>query len=324
MSAREIWLGEKHDDDEPSVGGYEDVTALEPDEAEPDEDETEEPDELDDDEPDELDDDEPEEPDEPDEFEQSEPGLRLAGHAPGDLDLPDDVDLLEGEARSTRRGVGIVAARFNGDVTNRLLESALAELDRVGVGRETITVMAVPGAFELPLGAMALAKTRRYSCIVALGCVIRGETAHFDYVAGEAASGLQLASLETGVPVAFGVLTVDNLQQALARADKGAEAVRTALEMADVFSQLRATATANYPSRAEGPQANTWADRAGNVPFPPGLAVQPGRPTATIPPQCPRSAQFAARSRASVSTGATRWSPPSGGSIRTSSGSASS
>jgi 6,7-dimethyl-8-ribityllumazine synthase len=91
---------------------------------------------------------------------------------------------------------------------------------------------------------MALAKTRRYSCIIALGCIIRGETAHFDFVAGEAASGIQLASLETGVPVAFGVLTVDNLQQALARADKGAEAVRTALEMADVFSQLRATAAA--------------------------------------------------------------------------------
>jgi 6,7-dimethyl-8-ribityllumazine synthase len=102
--------------------------------------------------------------------------------------------------------------------------------------------MAVPGAFELPLGAMALAKTRRYSCIVALGCVIRGETAHFDYIAGEAASGLQLAALETGVPVAFGVLTVDTAAQAEARADKGADAVRTALEMADLFSQLRATA----------------------------------------------------------------------------------
>ena len=102
--------------------------------------------------------------------------------------------------------------------------------------------MPVPGAFELPLGAMALAKTRRFSCIVALGCVIRGETAHFDYVAGEAASGLQLAALETGVPVAFGVLTVDNLEQAGARIDKGAEAVRTALEMADVFAQLRASA----------------------------------------------------------------------------------
>ena len=97
---------------------------------------------------------------------------------------------LEGEPRRRRRrGVGIVAARFNGEVTNRLLESALAELDAVGVGRETMTVMTVPGAFELPLGAMALAKTRRYSCIVALGCVIRGETPHFDYISGEAAAG---------------------------------------------------------------------------------------------------------------------------------------
>ncbi len=236
MSARETWPGEKSDgDDEEAVGGYEDVTGDESDPDEPDE--PGEDDDLDD--PDELGDDE-----EPDELDDDESELRLAGHAPGDLKIPDDVDVLEGEPRGTRRGVGIVAAKFNGDVTNRLLESALAELDKVGVGRETVTVMTVPGAFELPLGAMALAKTRRYSCIVALGCVIRGETAHFDYISGEAASGLQLAALETGVPVSFGVLTVDTLQQALARAGKGAEAVRTALEMADVFSQLRATAQA--------------------------------------------------------------------------------
>jgi 6,7-dimethyl-8-ribityllumazine synthase len=168
----------------------------------------------------------------------------LAGHAPGELALPDGVDLLEGMPHVPGRGVGIVVSRFNGDVTNRLLESALAELDRIGVPRERVTVVPVPGAFELPLGAMALAKSRRYSCVVALGCVIRGETAHFDYVAGEAASGLQLAGLETGVPVAFGVLTVDTLEQAMARADKGGEAVRSALEMADVSSQLRAQARA--------------------------------------------------------------------------------
>ena len=150
--------------------------------------------------------------------------------------------MLEGAPLGGRRGVGIVAARFNGDVTNRLLESALAELERAGVPNELVTVMAVPGAFELPLGAMALAKTRRYSAIVALGCVIRGETAHFDYVAGETASGLQLAALETGVPVSFGVLTVDTLEQAMARVDKGAEAVRTALEMADLFGHLRSQA----------------------------------------------------------------------------------
>ena len=102
--------------------------------------------------------------------EDPEPLLRLAGHAPGELDLPDDVELLEGEARSSRRGVGIVAARFNGDVTNKLLESALTELDRLGVARDSVTVMAVPGAFELPLGAMALAKTRRYAAIGRASC----------------------------------------------------------------------------------------------------------------------------------------------------------
>jgi 6,7-dimethyl-8-ribityllumazine synthase len=176
------------------------------------------------------------------ELEEELPQLRLAGHAPGELEIPDGVNVLEGSPAGGRRGVAIVASRFNGDITNKLLVSALTELARAGVAKEAITVMPVPGAFELPLGAMALAKTRRYSCVVALGCVIRGETSHFDYVAGEAASGLQLAALETGVPVAFGVLTVDTLQQANARADKGAEAVRTALEMADVFAQLRATA----------------------------------------------------------------------------------
>jgi 6,7-dimethyl-8-ribityllumazine synthase len=163
-------------------------------------------------------------------------------HAVGALNVPDDVNLIEGLADGARRGVAIVAARFNGEITNKLLASALDELDATGVRREAITVMPVPGAFELPLAAMALAKTRRYACVVALGCVVRGETPHFEYIASEAASGLQLAALETGVPVAFGVLTVENLDQAEARVEKGAEAVRTALEMADAFSQLRASA----------------------------------------------------------------------------------
>jgi len=180
-----------------------------------------------------------------DDEEAEEPDVAPAQHVPGELDIPDGVDLLEGAPNGTRKRIAIVLSRFNGDVTNRLLESALAELERVGIAREHVTVMPVPGAFELPLGAMALAKTRRYVAVVALGCVIRGETAHFEYVAGEAASGLQLAALETGVPVAFGVLTTENLEQAMARSGKGAEAVRTALEMADLFNQLRATAKAN-------------------------------------------------------------------------------
>jgi 6,7-dimethyl-8-ribityllumazine synthase len=165
-------------------------------------------------------------------------------HAPGALEIPDDVNAIEGTPRGGRRPVGIVVSRFNGELTGRLLTSALEELDRADVPRELVTVMTVPGAFELPLAAMALAKTRRHACIVALGCVIRGETPHFDLIAAEAASGLQLAALETGVPVSFGVLTVENQQQAEARIDKAAEAVRSALEMVDAFAQLRATAAA--------------------------------------------------------------------------------
>ncbi len=164
-------------------------------------------------------------------------------HAAGDLRVPDGYAVLEGEAGGGRRAVGIVVSRFNGEVTTQLLERALAELEEAGVAREAITVLVVPGAFELPLAATALAKTRRFACIVALGCVIRGETPHFEFVAGEAASGLQLAALETGVPVSFGVLTLESRDQADARIDKGAEAVRTALEMADAFAQLRAAAS---------------------------------------------------------------------------------
>ncbi len=187
---------------------------------------------------------EPVEPTEPAQAEAQElPRLRPPEeHAPGGLSIPDDVKVLEGAPSGGRRGVAIIVSRFNGEITTRLLEEALAELERAGVQREAVTVTPVPGAFELPLGAMALAKTRRYTCVIALGCVIRGETAHFEFVAGEAASGLQLAALETGVPVAFGVLTVDTREQAEARIDRAADAVRSALEMADLFGQLRAAA----------------------------------------------------------------------------------
>jgi 6,7-dimethyl-8-ribityllumazine synthase len=167
-----------------------------------------------------------------------------AEHAAGDIEIPDDVDVLEGEAGPTRRLVAVVVSKFNGEITTKLLESALAEFDEVGVPRSQLTIVPVPGAFELPIAAMALAKTRRYLCVIALGCVIRGETPHFDYVASEAASGLQLAGLETGIPVSFGVLTCETKEQAEARVGKGADAVRTALEMADLFSQLRNNAAA--------------------------------------------------------------------------------
>ena len=170
------------------------------------------------------------------------PRLRTSEHAEGGLELPEGVQVLEGSPDGGRRAVAVVVAKFNGEITSQLLTAALEELERAGVAREAITIVPVPGAFELPLAALALAKTRRYACIVALGCVIRGETAHFEFVAGEAASGLQLAAIETGVPVSFGVLTTETVEQAEARIDKGAEAVRSGLEMADLFSQLRASA----------------------------------------------------------------------------------
>ena len=160
-------------------------------------------------------------------------------HAEGDLRIPDGTSVLEGSPNGNRRTVAIVVSKFNGEITSRLLDSAMTTLDEAGVSRDAVLVMPVPGAFELPIAAMALAKTRRYSCVIALGCVIRGETPHFDFVAGEAASGLQLAGIETGVPVSFGLLTCDTAEQAEERVERGGWAARTALEMADAFAQLR-------------------------------------------------------------------------------------
>jgi 6,7-dimethyl-8-ribityllumazine synthase len=168
----------------------------------------------------------------------------VVGHRPGEIDVPGGIAVIEGAPFGSGRSVGIVVGRFNSEISNGLLESALEALAAAGVQQDRITVMPVPGAFELPIGAMALAKTRRYSCVIGLGCVIRGETSHFDFVATEAASGLQLAGLETGVPVAFGVLTVDTVEQAQARLGKGGEAARAALEMADIFAQVRSSVRA--------------------------------------------------------------------------------
>lgn len=179
---------------------------------------------------------------EPEAEPEPEPEPTSLEHTGGVFSVPEGYTALEGEPFGRRRAVAVVVARFNREITKALLESALDALTAAGVAKDAITVMPVPGAFELPLAAMALAKTRRYACVVALGCVIRGDTPHFDFVAGEAASGLQLAAIETGVPVAFGLLTCETREQAEARVDRGAEAARSALEMADVFAQLRAVA----------------------------------------------------------------------------------
>lgn len=151
--------------------------------------------------------------------------------------------VLEGESAARGRKVAIVAARFNDFIVASLLKGATAAwLERGGPG-EDLVIARVPGAFELPVAARRLALSGRYDAVVALGCVIRGDTPHFEYVAGECARGLQLASLETGVPIILGVLTVETVEQALERAatnagNKGGEAMAAALEMASLMARL--------------------------------------------------------------------------------------
>jgi 6,7-dimethyl-8-ribityllumazine synthase len=139
--------------------------------------------------------------------------------------------------------VAVVAARFNADIVDRLVQGAAAAWARQGGDPAALMLVRAPGAFELPLLARKLAATGQYAAIVTLGCVIRGDTAHFDFVAGEAARGIADAAAATGVPVIFGVLTTENVEQALERAsidrmDKGGEAMDAALEMVAVLRQL--------------------------------------------------------------------------------------
>ena len=150
---------------------------------------------------------------------------------------------IEGEAGARGQRVAIVAARFNDFIVASLVKGATEAWTARGGAADELAVVRVPGAFELPLAAKTLAASGRYDAVVALGCVIRGDTPHFEYVAGECARGLQQASLETGVPVAFGVLTVETVDQALERAatnagNKGGEAMETALEMASLLTRL--------------------------------------------------------------------------------------
>ena len=144
--------------------------------------------------------------------------------------------------RPTRR-VAILVSRYNEVITSRLLEGALACCEEAGMRREDVDVIWVPGAFELPVAAAAAAETGRYGCLVALGAVIRGETPHFEYVAGEATRGLGEVAVQHTLPVGFGLLTVDDLQQAADRAggsagNKGHEAAAAALGAADAIAQL--------------------------------------------------------------------------------------
>ncbi|MSP90240.1 MAG: 6,7-dimethyl-8-ribityllumazine synthase [Myxococcales bacterium] len=150
---------------------------------------------------------------------------------------------FDGQLTLAGARIAIVVGRFNAFISERLLEGALDALRRSGVSEAAIDVARVPGAFEIPLAAQAMARSGRYDAVICLGCVIRGATPHFDYVAGECARGIQHVGLTTSVPVLFGVLTTETLEQAIERAgakagNKGADCALAALEMIDVLRRI--------------------------------------------------------------------------------------
>lgn len=154
------------------------------------------------------------------------------------------MNVIEGNVRATGKRFGIVVSRFNSFVVESLLEGALDTLERFGeVSDEDITLVRVPGAYELPIAAKKLAASGKFDAIIALGAVIRGGTPHFDFVAGECNKGLAQVSLDYSLPVSFGVITTDSIEQAIERSgtkagNKGAEAAMGALEMVNVMSEL--------------------------------------------------------------------------------------
>ncbi|MBV9505770.1 MAG: 6,7-dimethyl-8-ribityllumazine synthase [Acidobacteriia bacterium] len=151
---------------------------------------------------------------------------------------------IEGRLAAEGLRFAIVVSRFNSFITDRLLAGALDALTRAGTDPETIHVIKVPGSWEIPVVAAEAAKHQRYDAIICLSAIIRGETPHFDYVAGEAAKGIAQAAVATGVPIAFGVLTTNTLEQAIDRAgakggNKGFDAAMTAIEMVNLLRRLR-------------------------------------------------------------------------------------
>ncbi|MEP4891025.1 MAG: 6,7-dimethyl-8-ribityllumazine synthase [Aliiglaciecola sp.] len=154
------------------------------------------------------------------------------------------MNIIEGNVRATGKKFALVVSRFNSFVVESLVDGALDTLDRVGeVSDQDITLVRVPGAYELPIVAKKLAEQKKYDAIIALGAVIRGGTPHFDFVAGECNKGLAQVSLEYGIPVSFGVITTDSIEQAIERSgtkagNKGADAAMGALEMVNVIAQI--------------------------------------------------------------------------------------
>ena len=166
---------------------------------------------------------------------------------------------IEGNLSAEGRSFGIVASRFNDFVVKALLEGAIEAIRRHGGDAEATDVVWVPGSYEIPLVARELALSGRYDAVICLGAVIRGATAHFDYVAGGAAGGISNVALESGVPVIFGVITTESIEQAIERAgtkmgNKGFEAAVSAMEMADLMAKLRERASqSDKPATLENP-----------------------------------------------------------------------
>jgi 6,7-dimethyl-8-ribityllumazine synthase len=157
--------------------------------------------------------------------------------------MDDRIKTIEGDFNARGLRFGIVASRFNDFIVDRLIDAAVATLTKHGAAPADIEVVRVPGAFETPLAIKKLAASRRYQALIALGCVIRGATAHFDYVAGEASRGVAHVSLTDEIPVGFGILTVDTIEQAIERAgakggNKGVDAALAAIQMANVLRAL--------------------------------------------------------------------------------------
>ncbi|MBN2178572.1 MAG: 6,7-dimethyl-8-ribityllumazine synthase [Deltaproteobacteria bacterium] len=151
--------------------------------------------------------------------------------------------IIEGKIVAKGLKFGIVASRFNDFICGKLVEGALDALKRSGAEEKTITVVRVPGAFEIPLVAKKLAKSGDFDAIICLGAVIRGDTPHFEYISSEVSKGIAAATLDTGIPIAFGVITSDTLEQAIERAgsksgNKGWDAAISAIEMANLFKML--------------------------------------------------------------------------------------
>ena len=151
--------------------------------------------------------------------------------------------ILEGQLKSESKKIAIVASRFNEFITSKLISGAVDMLKRHGTKEEDITLAWVPGAFEIPQVAKKIADSKKYDAIICLGCVIRGATPHFDYVSAEVSKGIATVALSSDIPISFGVLTTENLEQAIERAgtksgNKGSDAALTAIEMINLYSKL--------------------------------------------------------------------------------------